>query len=206
LVPEVVSGAAHHLASERWMDLARMAREFSLEVKFQRTRHLASGFWLAFDITRSEADRVIQTVVERCTWKFVLNREHLNPVAQFGSEGIFMRRELSGIFSAEGLAQIGPHLDFMEKEADTLGQEAGSLLRQVKHKTADPGRLKEFFQKHTPHSAVLNWVDRLEDAPGAPHQIGGLRRVHSQLERMVQQSQVKMKLIRSLKNQLTEFI
>lgn len=208
LTPEVVTAAAHNLASGQWMEISRLAREFYLEVGFLRTKHLASGFWLAFDATRKEADTVITTVLERCTWKFLLNREHMNPVAQFGSEGIFMRRELSGIFSADRLAKLEPHLEFLEKQAVCLEAEAEVLLRAVKNKTADSQELKDFFRKYQPHSSVHSWIENLtfKEAEGAPPQIGSLRRVHSQLEQIVQQSRVKTKLIRSLKSQLTEFI
>lgn len=203
---ETVATAADHVASNRWVELARVAIETGEGIKFLRTRHLESGFWLAFDMTSTQASKVADTVVERCTWKFVLNREHLNPLAQFGSEGVFMQRELAKLFSQDGVRGLAPHLDFLEEQAGTAGEEVNRLLTSVKNRKPEIEQLRRFFEAHHPHSAVVPWIEQLGRDENAPVQIGGLRRVRSQLELLLQQSQVKMKLIRSLKSQLTEFL
>lgn len=205
LSPDVVSLAAHHYLSSDWMGLKELSHEFENEVKLLRTRQLSNGFWLAVDLNESEPERVIERLLERCTWKFLLNRDHLNPLAQFGSEGLQLKRELEAMMPDRQLTTFTQHLGFLESQAGSMGEKATSLLSTVARRTPAVEDIKDFLRQHQPFSSALSWLENNSVASsGDVVAIGGLRRMQSQLERFQQQSQVKMKLIRSLKSQIME--
>jgi ADP-heptose:LPS heptosyltransferase len=185
LSPEIVSTVAHHYLSGNRMALEGLAKEFIGEARILRTRILANGFWFAQDIVDPSPVATVERILERCTWKFLLNREHLNPLAQFGSEGVHIKDELDSMFKAGEWPKAIQHLDFLESEADTVREKAQHLLT----------------------AAQRSWRDQMQaqPAPGAELlNIGEVRRASAQLEHAYQLAQVKLKLIRSLKTQLTE--
>ncbi|MGZ3723635.1 MAG: glycosyltransferase family 9 protein [Bdellovibrionales bacterium] len=205
LSPEVVSTVAHHYLAGNRLALQELAKEFEREVKILRTRILASGFWMAQDINESQPVKTVEKIVERCTWKFLLNREYLNPLAQFGSEGVHIKNELDEIVQASDLPAMNQHLTFLETEADQMREKAAHLLSSVQRRNPSLGDIKEFITRYQPESQALPWLEKLIQESGQGMvEIGGLRRVHNQLEHFLQQSLVKVKLIRSLKSQLTE--
>ncbi len=204
LSPEAVSTSAHHFIDSNWAAIKELGKEYGREIRFLRTRTMTSGFWMACDVNETQPEFLIERMVERCTWKFFLNREYLNPVAQFGSEGINIKRTLEEIFPAKKLVMLGQHLGFLESKAVSLSEKAASLLETVRQRTPAVDEIKAFFTQHDPQIDALAWLEKIRAPSEGVVEIGGLRRVHSRLERTYQQSQVKMKLIRSLKTQLTE--
>jgi hypothetical protein len=178
LSSEAVSTVAHHYLNGD--SLNELAQEFANEVRILKTRITASGFWMACDVLKPSLEGTVTALVERCTWKFLLNREFLNPLAQYGSEAIYMKRELEEIFSSHAKSEIVRQLEFLAKAADTLNGQVATQL-----------------------SAVRREVPHLNE--NGVRQIGELRRRHVELENVVQQTEIKSKLIRSLKSQLTEF-
>ena len=140
---------------------------------------MASGFWLANDILEARPETAVEKIVERCAWKFLLNREHLDPVARFGSEGVNIRRELESLFPASTLPSCLPHLNFLESQAAGQGDDASSHLWTSQQQRPAAGE-----------NGVI--------------EIGETRRAQNQLEREKQHAMIKVKLIRSLKSQLTE--
>lgn len=205
LSPETVSTCAHHLLSGNPLAIREVASEFENEVRVLRSRVLASGFWMACDVNEASPEKMLETLVERCTWKFLLNREYLNPLAQFGSEGLYMKRELEEVFPARSLAEVDRHLNFLEAQAGAVGDKAASLLNTVRRRTPALDEIKKFITEIQPQSRALPWIEQMVRVSSMELvEIGGLRRVHNQLEHFFQQSQLKVKLIRSLKSQLME--
>ena len=204
IAPDAVSAAAHHHLSGDWLSLRELAREYDRELKFLRTRNLSNGFWLASDVIESHPERAIEKIIERCTWKFLLNREHLEPIAKFGSEGINMRRELESLFPGTVLSCYSQHLGFLETQVESFAEKAASLLSTVSRRAPAVDDIKEFFKLHQPHSTALTWLESAPSSAEDPTAIGGLRRMHNQLESCYQRAQVKKKMIRSLKSQLME--
>lgn len=206
LAPEIVSTTAHHYLNGNWVALKHLASEFAREIKILRTRVTASGFWIACDLNDGDAEKFVEKMVERCTWKFLLNRDHLDPIAKFGSEGVHIKRELTETFTATNFSTMNLHLQKLEQQAGNMGEKAARLLNGVRCRAPAVDEIRHFIAEHHPLSSSLSWLDNMRSREQTEEvvSIGGLRRVHNQLERFLNQSQVKVKLIRSLKSQLAE--
>jgi len=176
LSPEIVSTSAHHMLSGDWFALRKLAQEFFREARFLRTRMVESGFWFAADLLGSKPEVLLDTLVERCTWKFLLSREYLNPLAQFGSEGVRLCRELESLLPSEALTHVNGHLNFLESETAQRSEKLAHMWQTAR-------------QAPAPDRGIT--------------QIGDVRKMHAELEKVFHQAQVKLKLIRSLKSQLS---
>ena len=206
LTPEMVAAAAHFHLEGNWPGLAKLAGERK-DVRILRTRMTELGFWLADEILPSDAEKTIEKIVARCTWKFYLNRDYLQPVARFGTEGVHMKRSLEEILSMETVAGSGGFLDFLETEAGARRDRAALLLDSVRRRQPAVAEIQDFIETNDPQSRALKWMDQLNQGsePGVA-EIAGLRRVHNQLDQYFHQAQVKVKLIQSLRALLTESI
>jgi len=179
LSPDLVSTLAHQSLAGNPFALRELAREYSSEARILQTRMTANGYWIACGLHDQAPEALVEKMVERSTWKFLLNREYMDPLAQFGSEGLYLKQELDDVLPRQAFSEVARHLDFLESEASKLAEETMKQLTSVRLRSP---RLTE---------------EGLAD-------IGGLRRAQAQLERFSSQAQIKVKLIRSLKSQLME--
>jgi hypothetical protein len=179
LSPELVTAAAHHLLAGDWMALGQLAFEYLSEVALLRSLLMSGGYWMAADLCETRPRAVLESLVERSTWTFLLNQEHHRTVPQFGSEGVRLAGELARLLPRENPAQINEHLSFIERDAGRSRTQA-SIERGTLSRTPPP---------HAPDGSI---------------EIGGLRRELRRTERDEQVSEIKLKLVRALKSQLTE--
>lgn len=176
LSPELVAASAHHFLGDNWMVLKQLAHEYLKEAALLRTFNTAAGFWMAADLSEARPDVILESLVERSTWTFLLNQEHRTQLPQFGSEGVRMRNELSRLLPREPTFELHRHLGFIEAEAGRRKSEMENHLREMKR----PGRLQGVAE------------------------IGELRRESSRIETSLKQAEIKIKLIHALKSQMTE--
>ncbi len=205
LSPSAVSLSVHHYLNKDWAQLKQLAAELNQEVNWLRTHITGSGFWLAINILESQAMRLVDTLVERSAWKFFLNRDHLNSLAEYGSEGTRIKSEIEIHLAAADMTDMRQHLSFLESRAENISEKASALIEGVKKRTPSIAEIRDFITAHQPDAESLPWLEQLRSqVPRTVVEIGGLRRVHNHLERCRSQAQVKTKLIRCLKTQLTE--
>ena len=178
LKPSTVALTANYMLNASEVSLNALAKA-DTAVQILRGRPLTNGFWMAHDITAPDPQRLVTAMVERCTWKFLLNREYLDPLARFGTETVQLKQEIDGLLDrtrTEGLLQ---HLDFLEQDTTQAREQAALSLKNARHRRLLPN------------------TDGAVD-------ISGPRRENQVLERAFNLTQVKLKLIRALKFQLME--
>lgn len=213
LTPEVVALTALHLRHRQFSEIRKIAQEFEAETTCLQTHISPMGFWLGLPLTELSENWLLQTVLEKSTWKFVLHREYLKPLAQFGSESLRIKlwlEKLNGLF----VPRLNQGLDFIESETSAADHEINALLKTVRRLTESGAEdlntgegfesLKNFFERE--HAPILPWLMQLNQIHSSPGvvPITGLRKVQSHLDEVFQKVQVKLKLIRSLKSQLVE--
>ncbi|NJL25533.1 MAG: hypothetical protein HC902_10420 [Calothrix sp. SM1_5_4] len=79
----------------------------------------------AADLADAAPLTTVDRILERCTWKFLLNQEYRRPLSEFGSESVRLQNEIRRLFPDQDQAPVLAHLDFLEKELDR-DQEAPS--------------------------------------------------------------------------------
>jgi ADP-heptose:LPS heptosyltransferase len=120
LGPGVVSAAAVALLHDDWAEVERQAHD-SKDMIYLRTRHLETGFWFAQDLAAREPTRALEGLLERSTWKFLLNQDFKQPLAGFGSESVRLHDEVHRLFPADLRVPLLSHLDFLDREVSAAG-------------------------------------------------------------------------------------
>ncbi|MBX3021093.1 MAG: glycosyltransferase family 9 protein [Bdellovibrionales bacterium] len=174
LRPETVALAAQALAHADWKTLNEQSRANG-QVTYLRTRHLETGFWFAADMAVGHPLRTVEAIVERCTWKFLLNQEFKRPLVEFGSETVRLENEIERLLPGSSRAPLLTHLDFMEEETGRRHDTAARALSRFAREQA--GRAFDLSQ---------------------------IRHQQTQMEEDARQAEIKVKLIRSLKTRLME--
>jgi ADP-heptose:LPS heptosyltransferase len=175
LHPATGASAAAALLADDWNQLARLAQNSPL--RFLRTHLASNGFWLAKDLQASP-EVLMEDLLRRSTWKFLLNREHQQQLAKFGSEGVQLREELQklGALNRPGLLQ---HLDFLEQQSATQVESTQQALRET---------------QRAPILMASDGVTAITEK----------RRTTQERERASGLAEVYLKMVRSLKAQLLE--
>jgi hypothetical protein len=119
LAPDAVSAAALALLHDDWAEIGRQAHD-SKDLIYFRTRHLETGFWFAEDLAVREPARTLEGLLERSTWKFLLNQDFKQPLAEFGSESVRLHDEVHRLFPADLRAPLLSHLDFLDREVSAV--------------------------------------------------------------------------------------
>lgn len=216
VTPEVVARAALLLMDKRFDEIASLAEASQREVRIMRTHISPMGFWMAAPLGSSYERHLLETAVDRSTWKFVLQREYTNPLAQFGSEGLQIKRWLQGHLNEWNVPRLNEGLNFIESETSSRDQEINSLintLRRITNSKAPEKTLEEamdeircFFESDDLPSGVTSLMPQIEEFAEKTEvvPISGMRKVQTRLDEDFNKVQIKLKLIRCLKSQLAD--
>lgn len=170
LTPAAVAQAVTALLADDWTTLATQAQSHRA-IKYLRTRRLGTGFWFAADLAPAQPARTVEALLERCTWKFLLNQEFQKPLVEFGSETVRLENEVRDLVPE--VPPVLAHLEFLEKSEVAKNERAERALRT-------------FTKTHKDQD------------------LGSARRAQAKLEEDARESEIKVKLIRSLKSRLME--
>jgi len=194
-----------------------VASEFSPQMEWFETVISPMGFWLAKDVRATSVEWELFRVIEKSTWKFVLQQQFQNPWAPFGTESLQIRKTFSERFADLGDGRWRDQLDFLETEAIETDQNVSALLssmRRLLEKPFDLSRqdecvesVREFCEDQVEHgSSILSWLPEFEKGllpvEDKVVSLSHLRLLQKQLDEMNHRIQIKLKLIRSLKSQV----
>lgn len=132
LKPERMAALTLARLAGDWNAIAALARDVQGEAQILRTRHLETGFWFAEDLSAREADLMLKRMIERCTWRAVLNGEHKKALAPFGSESLRLDADVARVFPAEHRQGLTARLDFLEREVLHARSEQESAMASAK--------------------------------------------------------------------------
>jgi ADP-heptose:LPS heptosyltransferase len=194
-----------------------VAREFSPQIEWLETVISPMGFWLAKDVRATATEWELLRVIEKSTWKFVLQQQFLNPWAPFGTESLQIRKIFSDRFAEFGEGRWRDQLEFLETEAVEADHNVTALLssmRRLLERPFDPSRQEECLEsvrefcedQGEAGSTILSWLPVFEKGLLPVEEkvvsVSHLRRLQTQLDEMNRRTQIKLKLIRSLKSQV----
>jgi ADP-heptose:LPS heptosyltransferase len=195
-----------------------IAKEFGPQMEWFETVASPMGFWLAKDVRATATEWELLRVIEKSTWKFVLQQQYHNPWAPFGTESLQIRKIFSDRFAEFGEGRWRDQLEFLETEAVEADHNVSALLssmRKLLEKPFDLSRqeeclesVREFCEDQSETgSTILSWLPEFEKGLLPVEEkvvsLSHLRRLQAQLDEMNRRTQIKLKLIRSLKSQVS---
>jgi hypothetical protein len=194
-----------------WNGLKVVADEFGQELDILRTQFSNSGYWLAEPIVGANTTATIKRYLEKSTWKLMLEREHLRPLGEFGSEGRRLREMVKEAFKPLKDSVVRECLRQLEGEARLTESRAVDLLskgRQLgsQHAAQDALRdlikmLHQEFERDDSNRLLLSYLAsfKVHGPTGVPD-LFRLRQVMKILEDVKCKSAIRTKLIRSMQS------
>lgn len=170
LSPTEVAEACIHFQNDQWASVREVAARAGFHAL--RTRRLSTGFWLASNL--NDEASVVKAMLNRSTWKFLIDREHRLPLINIGSEGVRLHEDLRSLLPS-GRPAID-NLDFIESQLQGVQECVQRELKTI------------------PGSVEKGHTVSIQDA----------RRRQVALSERSDGAEIQKKLIRSLKSRLME--
>jgi ADP-heptose:LPS heptosyltransferase len=215
LQAELVGLAISRFLIQDWNGLKILADEYSDTNIIYRARRPQGGFWYAQDLREGHIDRQLSDYLDCAAWRFLLTEENKKPLAAYGSESINLRNWLDelGLISPKNDA-IRIHLDQIEKEIVKNEIRISRLMTDVTRRLREVGNLVDldFVDKD-----MASEMGEIETELGLGRFLteklqikreSGLfraRQLQTSLNEAVVHQQIKLKLVRSLKNIIVEY-
>ena len=212
---ELVAMVADKVLSREMWSLRTVAREFHDEAEVLVSRFSPSGYWLAEPVEKISFFLQLKKWVERSTWKMLLEKEHLQPIGEFGSEG---RRLYDGIVEDSSRTKkesLDSALAVLEKEARLTEKTVSHLLVQSRHLASQTEGQRAFDEimellrdecdRDDSGEVLLSYLSSLGSAhrDGLPD-LTRLRQIKKLLEEIKYKSTIRIKLIRAMQSQSME--
>lgn len=196
--------------------LKEVANEFHPQMTWLETVITPMGFWFAKDVRAAAMEWELLRVIEKSTWKFLLQQQFKNPWAPFGTESLQIRKTFAERFADLGDGRWRDQLDFLESEAIEADQNVSALLSSMQRLLEKPSdqirfqecleSVREFCEDNEFGANFLSGLPELDEtllsASEKVVSLTGIRRLQKQLDEMNHRTQIKLKLIRSLKSQV----
>lgn len=198
-----------------------VAHEFGPSIEWNETVISPMGFWLTRDMRATSVEWELFRVIEKSTWKFVLQQQFKNPWAPFGTESLQIRKTFSERFAEFGDHRWRDQLEFLETEAVAADHNVAALQSSMQRLLEKPFDLvrqqeclesvREFCEDQEQHGmTMLSWLPEFEKGLLPVEEkvisLSHLRRLQQQIDEMNHRTQIKLKLIRSLKSQVVGVI
>lgn len=163
-----------------WKAVAAASRNRS-GLQALRTHWTRSGLWLAIDVATLDPLKLTETLLERASWTMLLNQEHKRLLGSFGSIGTLIGEEISELASGALFQPLLARLDFLDSD----------LAKVQRQALVDKASLK---------IGPENQIDAKTIS------VGEIRLRHNQLSFESDKALIKQKLVRTLKNQVKDWI
>lgn len=213
--PELVALTADKVMAKEIWALGVVAKEYRSEAEILVSKFSPSGYWLAQPVVNGPSSQILKKLVERSTWKMLLEKEHLRPIGEFGSEG---RRLYEGFLGSNPKLDkevLSRSLEVLEKEARITENAVSGLLSKSRGLASQSDGQRAFSEmmeilrdecdRDDSGQVLLSYLSSLGSAQkqGLPD-LTRLRRIKGMLEEVKHKSTIRIKLIRSIQSQSME--
>lgn len=215
LSPAAVALVATSCLTRDWNSLKVVAEEFGPEIEIFRTQFSQSGYWLAEPVVGTNATATVKRHLEKSTWKLMLEREHLRPLGEFGSEARRLKEMVGQGLNPLKDSVLRECLRQLESEARLTESRAVELIRKGRqlgsqHEARAALRdltemLHQECERDDSNRLLLSYLASFQaHGPTGVPDLSRLRQVMKILEDVKCKSAIRMKLIRSMQSQAME--
>ncbi len=214
---EVVALSATKFLRKDWPALRTIAEEYSDEVEVLRSTKLAFGVWTAVPL--HDKPGAVKSVglsrqLDLAAWKFFLDKEHLKPLAEYGSSGLRLKDQLDLDGGTSDVKWLHVTLEQLENSTAATESRLNRVLSELSRRVRVSGGLGDYdfldpslrseiaeIEKALGLGQFLSEKMALQSSTG----LFRARQLQSSLNETFSFQQIKLKLIRSLRSHLTEY-
>jgi len=212
---ELVGLAMSRFLMQDWAGLKTLAEEFADTSLLFRARRPPGGFWYAQNLREGHLDQQLSEYLDCAAWRFLLAGENKKPLAAFGSASLDLRNwleELGMLHPQNEVTRI--YLDQIESEIVRNENRVSRLLNDVGRRLREVGNLvdldfvdKDLAREMGQVESDLGLGKFLTEKIAIKRDSGlyRARQLQSSLSEAAAHQQIKLKLVRSLKNIIVEY-
>lgn len=216
LPPEAVALSMLHLLHKNWLSLRQVAYEFADDVEIAMTHSSKAGYWLALPLTQKFDSWMLDRWVEKSAWKFLLEKEHQKKIGEYGTESLYIKESIEEAFAklaprewTDAIAATEERLQDLQFETEALRQLLYRTVRGLSHENTLETfltELKTFCEENEGRLNLAAYIlQQNEGSNRAPElNLQNIRKIQNFVEDICARTDIKMKLVRSLKSQTME--
>lgn len=206
--PDLVSFCMSDWLVNQGRQLEAVASEYSDAVDILETHFMPTGYWYATSLNKETHPWHLNRWLEQSTWKLLLQKEHLRPIGQYGTEGVRLHEFIGRIFKPSDQRKLKDQLDFMESDQEELEKSLTCFLESFRRslkrfsESQTWGNFEEELKEYQDHSekgsVIISHLSQMGNS------FEGVRKAQLYLNESYQRTQIKLRLIRCIKSQLME--
>lgn len=210
---ELIALAASKFLHHDWLALQVLAEEYSDCANLLKTEWAKFGLWMARHLTDRGTQREISDQLSRLAWKFLLEKEHLKPLAAYGSESLKLKEAFESDWHPDNQLRIKMSLEHIELTTLSSETRINKILSAISSKIKlfgsfdgvdfiDSELVKEIIKVES--DLGLGKILSEKFNPKSASDFYQIRQLQNSLNDVFSHQQIKLKLIRSLRSQITE--
>jgi ADP-heptose:LPS heptosyltransferase len=213
LDPLMVGAAAAHYFKKDKISLREIAKGYDDVARLFLTQKSTIGFWHAIDLAMDCNESELSQLVDKAAWQFLLEKEHLRKLATFGSESLLLKEQIEQSWERNSATTLKMTLEQLENSSLHLENRLNRILSELSRRlrqmegvgSADfiDDNLRQEISEVEKSMGLGHYLSEKVDLPT---QLGiyRARKIQMSLNEVFQHQQIKIKLLRSIKNQLME--
>jgi len=212
--PDGIALAATKFLRKDWAALRTLAEEYSSEIEFYRTERLSIGVWCATNLLHYRTEKRLSQQIDLAAWKFFLDREHLKPLAEYGSGSLRIKDQLDVDWMLTDQRLLKISLEQIENSTIAAEARLNRVLAELSRRVRATGGFGDIDFLDSNLKAEISAIEKtlglgqfLSEKMALSPSTGLLRarQLQSSLNETFSHQQIKLKLIRSLRNQIMEY-
>jgi hypothetical protein len=214
LDPVLVGMAIGKYLQRDWAALKTLAQEYVDEVMMTRAVTSVGGFWMPVALHEENVAGQVAAYVDRVAWRFLLNKEYQRPLAAFGSEGVRLKNWLEDMGGATTPKErILPSISELENVTRLREERINRTIKDVSRKIRDTGTTinadfvdSDFGLEIAALENELGLGQYLSEKLQLSPEFGlfRARQLQTSLNEVHTHQQIKLKLIRTLRQMIGE--
>ena len=212
--PTLVALLALKIIENDWQAVRILAKEYEDKVEIYKTYLSRNGFWSLECMNHQHVQQTLGQHLDKLAWKLLLQKEHLKPLAEYGTEGHRFSQDLLENFSEANSKLLRLTIEQMQYFTEAGESKINKVLAELARRLRESNALtsadfidKDLRSEISRIEKDLGLGQLLSEKLNISHELGlfRARQLQLSLNDVFQHLQIKSKILRSLKNQIMEY-
>lgn len=193
------------LINKNWKSINTRVQS-SKQFRAYRTLITQNGSWIPVELGQASFTESVKGLLDKLSWRFYLSNAHKNSLPEFGSESWALRGSMKWLYPEMDWASAETNFSSIEKqlEGHVLQARQALFLVQKLKKQSDANQDFDELSKMLVAMEVQGQALRPFHLHKEPLSFLWLRRAQEFAEEIQNRNQIQLKLLKSLKTQITE--
>lgn len=201
----LLAQVTQELLNKNWKSINALMQS-SKQFRSYRTLITENGSWIPVELGKTTMADGMKSLLDKLSWRFYLSESHKSNLPEFGSESWALRGSIKWLYPDADWASAESQFSYLEKSLESHIQQARQalfLVQKLKKQSAggqDFDELTKTLVSMSGNGQALRPFHLHKE----PLSFVWLRRAQEFAEEVQSRNQIQLKLLKSLKTQITE--